>query len=116
MLYRISKKDRTLKGEIALTPSKSISNRVLIIRALCDGNFNIKNLATANDTLLLQKLLSSSLYILDAEDAGTTFRFLTAYLSQKPGTWTITGSERMKQRPIGILVDGLRELGAEISY
>jgi 3-phosphoshikimate 1-carboxyvinyltransferase len=116
MIYRISKKGKTLKGTIQLTPSKSISNRVLIIRSLCEDEFRIENLATANDTVLLQKLLNSTSHILDAEDAGTTFRFLVAYLSQKPGEWTLTGTDRMKQRPVGILVDALRTLGADISY
>jgi 3-phosphoshikimate 1-carboxyvinyltransferase len=54
--------------------------------------------------------------VVDAKDAGTTFRFLTAYLSQKKGEWILTGTERMKERPIGILVDALRQLGAEITY
>ncbi len=116
MIYRIRKKDKTLKGTIRLTPSKSISNRLLIIQSLCEEKFKIHNLATANDTSLLQRLLNSAPGILNAEDGGTTFRFLTAYLSQKPGEWLLTGSDRMKKRPIGILVDALRKLGAEISY
>src|SRR5438874_2203982 len=116
MIYRISKKDKSLKGRISLTPSKSIFNRVLIIQALCHDAIQISNLASANDTLLLQKLLNVSSSELNAEDAGTTFRFLTAYLSQKPGEWLLTGSDRMKKRPIGILVDALRKLNAEIYY
>ena len=116
MIYRIRKKDKTLRGKISLTPSKSISNRVLIIGALCADDFHVSNLATANDTVLLQKLLDSSSQVLDSEDSGTTFRFLTAYLSQKPGEWLLTGTDRMKQRPIGFLVDALRKLGAEIQY
>ncbi len=116
MIYRISKRDKTLKGIIRLTSSKSISNRILIIQSLCEDKFRVKNLATANDTLLLQELLNSSSSVLDAEDAGTTFRFLTAYLSQKPGEWVLTGTKRMQQRPIGILVNALRKLGAVISY
>jgi 3-phosphoshikimate 1-carboxyvinyltransferase len=116
MNYRVSKKDKSLKGKISLTSSKSISNRLLIIQALCTGKFRIENLATANDTVLLQQLLGSHSNVLDAQDAGTTFRFLTAYLSQKPGAWLLTGTERMQQRPVGILVDALRKIGAEISY
>jgi len=116
MKYRISKKNKVLKGTVQLTPSKSISNRLLIIRALCNTPFEIENLASANDSFLLQKLLASSEKNLNAEDAGTAFRFLTAYLAQKPGEWTLTGSERMKQRPVGILVEALKKLGAEISY
>jgi len=116
MIYRITKKDKLLKGSIHLTASKSISNRVLIIRALCDEPFEIQNLASANDTILLEKLLNTFPGILNAEDAGTAFRFLTAYLSQKPGQWFLTGTDRMKERPIGILADALRKIGAEISY
>jgi len=116
MVYRISKKDKTLKGTVGLTSSKSISNRVLIIRALCRDQFSISNLATAGDTQLLQKLLNSPGEIINAEDAGTTFRFLTAYLAQEPGNWLLTGTDRMKKRPVGILVDALRTLGAEISF
>ena len=116
MNYRISKKDKTLKGTINLTPSKSISNRVLMIRALCRDHFPIVNLATANDTLLLQKLLSTTSGILNAEDAGTTFRFLTSYFAQKPGEWSLTGSNRLKERPVGILVNALRNLNADIEF
>lgn len=99
-----------------MSGSKSISNRVLMIEALCSSSFNKKNLASANDTVLLERLLSSSENIFDAQDAGTTFRFLTAYLALKKGEWILTGSERMKQRPVGDLVNALRHLGAEISY
>ena len=116
MIYRIQKKNKVLKGTIRLTPSKSISGRLLVIQALCQNKLQIQNLATANDTVVLQRLLNLSPGILDTIDGGTTFRFLTAYLSQKPGEWLLTGSERMKQRPIKILVDALRSLGAEISY
>jgi 3-phosphoshikimate 1-carboxyvinyltransferase len=105
-----------LKGKINLAGSKSISNRVLIIQALCEENFDISKLANANDTDLLQKLLSSEEEVRDAGPAGTTFRFLTALLSLKEGKQILTGSERMKQRPIGVLVDALRHLGANIDY
>ena len=116
MIYRIRKKDKILHGKIGLTPSKSISNRLLMIRSLSSGEFEINNSATANDTILLQRLLNSSPGTIDTEDAGTAFRFLTAYLAQQPGEWMLTGNGRMKQRPISILVDALRKLGAEISY
>jgi len=116
LIYRVRKIGRSLKGKLFLSGSKSISNRVLIIEALSDSSFEKKNLADANDTQLLQQLLSSSQNTLDAQDAGTTFRFLTAYLAFKKGDWFLTGSERMQQRPIGDLVNALRQLGAEISY
>lgn len=105
-----------MQGEITLPGSKSISNRVLMIRALSGVDFNIKNLASSKDTELLQGLLSSNAGVLDAGAAGTTFRFLTALLAMQPGSRILTGSPRMKQRPIGILVESLRQLGANIEY
>lgn len=112
----LSKKDRFVSGVIELTGSKSISNRVLIIRALSGQSFPIERLAAANDTELMQYLLESTDPIRDAGPAGTTFRFLTAYLALQPGEQVLTGSARMKQRPIGVLVDALRHLGANIGY
>ena len=103
-------------GDITLNGSKSISNRVLIIRALCKHPFDIKNLSTSDDTVTLQSLLSSDETILDAHHAGTTFRFMTAYLATRPTHKTLTGSQRMQQRPIGPLVNALRSLGADIHY
>ena len=111
---RFPKKELT--GKISLAGSKSISNRVLIIQALCEENFEIFKLANARDTDLLEKLLSSEEDLKDAGPAGTTFRFLTAYLSLKEGTQLLTGSDRMKQRPIKVLVEALRQLGANIEY
>ena len=90
-----------------MTGSKSISNRALIIRALCKEHFEISALANANDTKLMLELLDSDSEVRDAGPAGTTFRFLTAYLSLQPGTQILTGTERMKSRPIGVLVDVL---------
>ncbi len=105
-----------LRGRIQLTGSKSIANRALIIQALTPGGFPLHRLAAADDTQRLQQLLQADEETLDAGPAGTTFRFLTAYLCRRPGTQLLTGTERMKKRPIGILVDALRELGAEIEY
>jgi len=105
-----------LKGTITLAGSKSISNRVLIIRALCSTPFPVKALANANDTDLLARLLESDGEILNAGPAGTTFRFMTAYLSLQEGNRVLTGSERMQQRPISVLVEALRQLGADITY
>lgn len=105
-----------LKGKIKLTASKSESNRVLMIRALADKDFKISNLAAAKDTETMIELLASEDSLKDVGPAGTTMRFLTAYYSNTPGEWTLTGSERMKNRPIHILVDALRFLGAEIEY
>ncbi len=113
---KISKSDKKITGAIHLDGSKSISNRVLIIRALCGEKFPIRHLSTSKDTQLMEQLLESEEDILDAGAAGTTFRFMTAYLAMKKGTQILTGSQRMKQRPIGLLVDALRKLGAKIEY
>ena len=115
-IFRLSKADAQIRGQIELTGSKSIANRALIIRALTPGGFAIERMAAANDTELLQQLLASDAEVRDAGPAGTTFRFLTAYLALQPGTQVLTGTERMKQRPIGVLVDALRHLGAQIEY
>ncbi|MCB0559433.1 MAG: 3-phosphoshikimate 1-carboxyvinyltransferase [Lewinellaceae bacterium] len=116
MSYTLNYRGRRLTGEITLAGSKSISNRALIIRALSGTDFPIHRLANARDTALLLQLLQSNGEIRDAGAAGTTFRFMTAFLSGQPGVQLLTGTERMKQRPIGILVDALRRLGADISY
>lgn len=116
MLAEIFHPTGQLSGEITLAGSKSISNRALIIRALCPVPFDIDRLANAKDTVLLRQLLASDAAIRDAGAAGTTFRFMTAYLSLQPGVQTLTGTERMKQRPIKVLVDALRQLGASIEY
>lgn len=116
MTCRISMPTKKLKGTICLTASKSEHNRVLIIRALCKHFFEIENPAAAKDTQTLQETLSTKEKEINVGPAGTTMRFLTALFAVTPGIHIITGSERMKQRPIGILVDALRELGASIEY
>ncbi len=113
---QVFKKDKSIQGEITLTGSKSISNRALLIRALCQDDFEIQPLAAAQDTQTMVELLESNEQILDAGPAGTTYRFLTAYLSLQEGEQILTGSERMKQRPIGILAEALKKLGANIEY
>jgi 3-phosphoshikimate 1-carboxyvinyltransferase len=115
-MYQLSHPHPTLNGRIALTGSKSIANRALIIRALTPGGFPIHRLAAADDTVRLERMLANDDEVLDAGPAGTTFRFLTGFLSRRPGHQVLTGSQRMKERPIGILVDALRELGADIEY
>ncbi|MCW3084268.1 MAG: 3-phosphoshikimate 1-carboxyvinyltransferase [Bacteroidetes bacterium] len=122
MMYRLSNTSKKLTGSIDLTASKSESNRALIIQALCSDRFEITNLATAQDTQVLQQILKAEAESTASENhydvgpAGTTMRFLTAYFAARPGTHVITGSDRMKKRPIGILVDALRSLGANITY
>ncbi len=101
---------------INLASSKSISNRALIIDALCGGHSQLQNLAEARDTRLMTKLLNDPSGIIDVKDAGTTMRFLTGYFALTGQRKKLTGTERMQQRPIGILVDALREIGAEIEY
>lgn len=112
----IKAESKIINGEVNLTASKSESNRVLIIRALCEEFFPIHNLAAAKDTETMIKLLADEGSVKDVGPAGTTMRFLTAYYANTPGTWTLTGSERMKNRPIAILVDALKQLGAKIEY
>lgn len=102
-----------------ITGSKSISNRYLILEALFP-NLELKGLSNSDDTKVLQKALSKPILEtqkIDIHHAGTAMRFLTAYLSTIPGCDIIlTGSERMQERPIGILVDALRRLGASIEF
>lgn len=106
-----------LIGSLRPPGSKSISNRVLIIRALLGDSFAIENLSSARDTQSMQRLLKyRKELLLDAGDAGTTYRFLTAFLSLQEGRQMLTGSRRMLQRPIGALVEALRSLGADIRY
>ncbi len=122
MIHTISHPSKKINGSICLTASKSESNRALMIQALCSEKFEIKNLATAEDTVTLNRILNqqqlsdNNQQIIDVGAAGTTMRFLTAYFSTQKGTFILTGSDRMKKRPIGILVDALRGLGAEIEY
>lgn len=105
-----------LSGKVKLPASKSLSNRALIIKALSQNISEVSNLSEAKDTQILLRLLKSNDYELNAEDAGTVFRFMTAYLSIQQGSKLLTGSERMLERPIGPLVSALREIGADIDY
>lgn len=105
-----------IKGEIQLGGSKSIANRALIIQALCKESFEIENLSDSKDTVTLNNLLKQESGDLDCGHAGTCFRFMTAYLATKEGEQVLTGSDRMKQRPIAPLVNALNDLGANISY
>ncbi len=115
-MLKLNKENKSIRGEIVLTASKSESNRVLMIRALCDTLFPIHNLAAAKDTQTMIDLLQSKGETWDVGPAGTTMRFLTAFAALSEGTHVLTGSERMKNRPIRILVDALKQLGADIQY
>ena len=101
---------------IFISGSKSESNRLLILQKLFDG-INITNLSDSDDTHHLQHALSSNEAIINIGHAGTAMRFLTSYFALKDGREVIlTGSERMQNRPIQILVNALKDLGATISY
>ena len=116
-VIRLSHPSGEIDGSIHLDGSKSISNRVLIINALSGGECKLEQLSTSDDTTRMDELLrqtDSDIY--HVGHAGTTFRFLTAYLALQKGTQTLTGSSRMLERPIGPLVDALRELGCNIQY
>ncbi|TDN37157.1 3-phosphoshikimate 1-carboxyvinyltransferase [Hymenobacter sp. UV11] len=106
-----------LGGTAHLPASKSEANRALLLQRLAGGG-TLTNLSEANDTVLMQRLLgqAAGTDLLDAQDAGTVMRFMTAYLAVTGWRGTLTGAARMKQRPIGILVDALRALGAAIEY
>lgn len=117
MNYKVSHPTKKIFCEIDLPASKSISNRLLIISALCLNKFKIQNLSDSQDTMSLKNAIDSNNRTLDVGAAGTSFRFLTAFLSTLDGLeYILTGSERMKERPIKELVDSLRKLGAEIEY
>lgn len=107
---------KSINASIQLEGSKSISNRLLILQALCDGGFEIENLSPSNDTITLNHLLQTQDKTCNVGAAGTTMRFLTAFFATRECEKILTGSARMQQRPIKILVDALQQLGAEISY
>lgn len=107
---------QTINGKVKLPASKSISNRVLILNALSDSDMSVENLSDCDDTNHMLDVLNSDDCRFNIGHAGTAMRFLTAFLSRIVGRWEITGSERMQQRPIGVLVDALNKLGAHIEY
>ncbi len=114
--YTIQGVPEKLDTTITLPSSKSLSNRALILQALSRHSFAIHNLSAANDTVLLHSILEEDPAIWDCGNAGTAFRFLTAYAAMKAGKRELTGNNRMHERPIGPLVNALRQLGAQISY
>lgn len=109
-----------IKGRVKLPGSKSISNRLLMLEAVMQKTFHLKGISDADDTQLLQRALKifreGKLNEINIGDAGTDMRFLTAFLSLQHGEWTLTGSARMKERPIAPLVNALKQLGANLSY
>lgn len=107
---------QAIRAKIQLAASKSESNRALIINALANFKGQLENISAARDSQTMMRLLKSSDAIADVLDAGTTMRFLTAYFAATNQQKTMTGTPRMCERPIGILVDALRSLGANITY
>ena len=109
-------KTDNITARIDLPGSKSISNRALILNALSYSPYDILNLSDCDDTRVTLNALESDNTTFDIGAAGTAMRFLTAVLSKTVGEWVITGSDRMKNRPVKILVDALNSLGAQIEY
>ena len=105
-----------LKGEVALPASKSISNRALIISALAGRHQLPDNLSDCDDTQVTVRAIRDDNEVIDIKAAGTAMRFMTAFLAATEGEHVITGTERMKHRPIAVLVDALRFIGADIKY
>ena len=113
--YSITKPEQ-LQAIVSLPASKSISNRAMIIYSLAGGEQLPENLSDCDDTQVIVEALSNMPEVIDIKAAGTAMRFMTAYLSVMGKTHTLTGTERMRHRPIGVLVEALRHLGAEIEY
>ncbi|MCF0053387.1 3-phosphoshikimate 1-carboxyvinyltransferase [Dyadobacter sp. LJ53] len=107
---------KSIRAEIRLAASKSECNRALIINALTGFKCELSNISEARDSQTMLRLLNSNETVADVIDAGTTMRFLTAYFAVTDQTKIMTGTPRMCERPIGILVDALRVLGADIEY
>lgn len=105
-----------INATIKLPASKSISNRALMIHAMTGGCTCPRNLSDCDDTSVIIAALKENPQTIDIKAAGTAMRFMTAYLAATHGEHTITGTERMKNRPIGTLVDALRYIGADIQY
>ena len=105
-----------LRAEIKLPASKSISNRALVIRALSGSAMPIDNVSDCDDSRVVQDALQHMPKVIDIKAAGTAMRFITSFLATVPGEHIIKGTERMHNRPIAVLVDALRSLGADICY
>lgn len=115
MRYILTAPER-INTTIDLPASKSVSNRALIINALAGNTVMPDNMSDCDDTEVILDALNRMPDVIDIKAAGTAMRFMTAYLAATPGEHTITGTERMKQRPIKALVDALRYIGADITY
>jgi len=116
MKFKLKHSQETVKGALQITGSKSESNRLLIIESLFK-NLEISNLSNSDDTQVMKKALTSNEVEVDIHHAGTAMRFLTAYFAVQEGRETVlTGSPRMQERPVKLLVEALRSMGADISY
>lgn len=116
MNYLLQAPEERWRTSVKLPASKSISNRALILNALSYSPFEVENLSDCDDTNSMTRVLNSNDRDFDIGAAGTTMRFLTAFLSKVVGEWTLTGSERMKKRPIKVLVEALNSIGANVEY
>lgn len=116
MNYLIEHPSKIIKGKVSLPASKSLSNRALIIKAICKEAFSISNLSQAKDTQVLKQALENFSNTINTDDAGTSIRFLTAFFSIQKQEVVLRGSKRMHERPIAPLVEALNTLGANISY
>ncbi len=116
MNIELNHPDANFSGDIQITGSKSESNRALILQALFP-EISLTNLSNSDDTVVLQKALKMERGTVDIHHAGTAMRFLTAYFATKEGfEIELTGSPRMQERPIKLLIDALHSLGANITY
>jgi len=116
MKVRLSAKKINPKSRITISGSKSETNRLLLLKALYP-NIVIENASNSDDSEVMKSALTSNNQTIDVQHAGTAMRFLTAYFASQEGkTIILTGSSRMKERPIKILVDALKQLGATIEY
>lgn len=116
MILSLSHPTAECNGQLRITGSKSESNRLLLLQALFSG-FTIENTSESDDSIVMQAALKSEAEVVDVHHAGTAMRFLTAYFSHLEGREVVlTGSQRMQERPIKILVEALQAIGASISY
>jgi len=112
----LERNSRVVGDVKGLPSSKSVSNRALVLNALSGNQSQLYNLSEARDTELMRSLINKKEKIIDVMDAGTTMRFLTAYFSVSGANKILTGTARMKERPISPLVNALRHIGADIDY
>ena len=117
MIYKISRRNKTVNCEVELPMSKSISNRLIILYNLYKHKYIIDQIADSNDSIRLNNLIKSQEKKLDVEDSGASLRFLISYFSIQVGrTVIIDGNERIRKRPILELVNALLDIGADIKF